>query len=226
MRQLAPFSWLSTNGWLVLSGSADALSEIRARALSRCDANGAIAYISLADDLGDALMDDMAELGAASGYLVNLHEADNNDIYERLSSAAMIVVEAEAPSEALLPLLRRTALHAMKAALKLGGLILLEGGAAGTAGQYCLDSAGQIVAGLGLAQNALIAADALSLDDSSRLRHARLQMPDATFVAIAPGSALALGPQGAIETWGGRQVSVSLGNLAGLAAQVERDWAG
>jgi len=63
----APFTWIDSNGWLILSGPPDALSELRAQALSRYDGSGAIAYISMADDLGDALMDDMAELGAATG---------------------------------------------------------------------------------------------------------------------------------------------------------------
>ena len=94
MSEQAPLQWLPSNGWIVLSGRADALSEIRAQALSRHNASGAIAYISLADDLGDELMDDMAELGAASGYLVDLEEQDNNEIYERLSVAAMVVIDA------------------------------------------------------------------------------------------------------------------------------------
>ncbi len=226
MREIPPFSWQATNGWIVLSGRVDSLSEIRARALSRCDASGAIAYISLAEDLGDALMDDMAELGATTGYLVDLEEADNNEVYERLSSAAMIVIEAERPYEDLLPLLRGTALHAMKEALNRGSLILLEAAAAATAGQYILDSAGEIAAGLGLLQNALIVANTLAIDDSSLLTSVRLQMADTTFVGLPPGSALALGPEGAIETWGERQVSISLGNLAGSSVEIERYWAG
>ena len=79
----------------------DALGEIRARALSRYDGSSDIAYISLAADLGDALMDDMAELGAPSGYLVDMDDGDNNEIYERLSAAGMIVIEADRNAEAL-----------------------------------------------------------------------------------------------------------------------------
>ena len=221
MRETAPFSWQAANGWLVLSGSADSLGEIRARALSRCDASGAIAYISFADDLGDALMDDMAELGAASGYLVALEAGDNNEIYERLNSAAMIVIEAGGAGGELCRLIRRTAIHAMKDAFHRGSLILLEGAAAACAGEFMLDAAGQTAAGLGFVQNALIAADTLSVSENAMLRAARLQMPDAAFIGLAPGAALALGPDRAIETWGERQVSISLGNLALATAQYE-----
>lgn len=225
MRDITPFNWHASSGWIVLSGSADALSEVRARALSRCDASGAIAYISFAGDMGDALMDDMAELGATSGYLVDLDEHDSNEIYERLSGAAMIVVEADVPSDGLARLLRQTAIHAMKDALNRGGLILLEAAAAATAGDYLVESSTKISAGLGLVQNTLVAAEPHDTVDNESLRSLRLQMPDTTFIGLAPGSALVLGPEGAIETWGERQVSISLGNLAGASVDIERDWA-
>ncbi len=221
MRETAPFSWQEASGWLVLSGSNDSLSEIRARALGRCDASGAIAYISFAGDLGDALMDDMAELGATSGYLVDLEEGDNNEIYERLNSAAMIVIEAVGAGDELCRLIRRTAVHAMKDALNRGSLILLEGAAAACAGEFMLDAAGRTVAGLGFVRNALIAADTRDLSENATLRAVRPQMPDAAFIGLAPGAALALGPDRAIETWGERQVSVSLGNLALATAEYE-----
>ena len=147
MREAAPFNWRSANGWIVLSGHADYLSEIRARALSRAIAGGAIAYISLADDMGDALMDDMAELGATTGYLVDLEENDNNEVYERLSTAAMIVLQADGAADLLMQLLRRTAVHALKEALNRGGLILFEGDAAAVAGELAVDQRGESVAG-------------------------------------------------------------------------------
>ncbi|MCY3779881.1 MAG: hypothetical protein OXG78_06205 [Chloroflexi bacterium] len=221
----APFSWHVSNGWIVLSGSVDSLSEIRARALSRCDASGVIAYVSLKADLGDALMDDMAELGAATGYLVDIEEGDNNVIYERLSNAAMIVVEADCPGQKLERLLRHTALHAMKEALNRGALILLEGSAAATAGEFILDSTGGVTGGLGLVKNALIASDILGIAEDKLLRSVRIQLPDKTFLGLAPGSALVLGPDGRIETWGEAQVSISLSDLATNSVDVERDWA-
>ena len=218
MRAAPPFSWLATPGWIILSGSADALGEIRARALSRCDASGDIAYISLAPDRGDALMDDLAELGAASGYLVDLDEADSNEVYERLSNAAMIVIEAPASCPGLLPLLRITAAHAMKEALQRGALILLEGAAAAALGEFALEAGGALAAGLGYVQNTLICAQSAEADEQASLMELRRDMPEATFVTLPGGAALALGPGGAIETWGERQVSISLGSLAMMPA--------
>lgn len=212
MSDLAPLKWLPSNGWIVLSGRADPLSEIRAQALSRQNASGAIAYISLADDLGDALMDDMAELGAASGYLVNLEEQDNNEIYERLSGAAMIVVDAADQGDRLIRLLRRTAIHALKEALNCGALLFFEGEAAATAGEFILTRDDRIESGLNLLQNALVATDIGSLAGDDALRAARDELPDAIFLGLATGAALALGPEGQIETWGERQVAISLGD--------------
>lgn len=206
MADLAPLKWLPSNGWIVLSGRADPLSEIRAQALSRHNAGGAIAYISLADDLADELMDDMAELGAASGYLVDLEEQDNNEIYERLSGAAMIVVDAAEQSGRLLQLLRRTAIHALKEALNRGALLFFEGAAAALTGEFVLAADDRIGSGLNLLQNALVATDV----SSDSLRAARHELPDAVFLGLATGAALVLGPEGQIETWGEAQVAISL----------------
>lgn len=210
MSELAPLKWLPSNGWIVLSGRADPLSEIRAQALSRHNASGAIAYISLAHDLGDELMDDMAELGAASGYLVDLDEQDNNEVYERLSAAAMIVVDAAEQGERLLRLLRRTAIHALKEALHRGALLFFEGAAAAIAGEFILASDDRVKPGLNLLQNALVATDVRSVAGDEALRAARSELPDAIFLGLATGSALVLGPEGQIETWGERQVAISL----------------
>lgn len=225
MREMAPFKWLTTGGWIVLSGPANARSEIRARALSRALAGGAIAYISLSDDMGDALMDDMAELGATTGYLVDLQEQDNNEVYERLSTATMIALQAEGAADLLLQLLRRTAVHAMREVLSRGGLILFEGDAASVAGEHVFDQSGEVVSGLSFVKGALITADAASIAESGSLRAARLQLPQATFIGLASGSALVLGPDGHIETWGERQVTISLGDLARESSASERDWA-
>ena len=225
MREPSAFSWLSAAGWLILSGRADALGEIRALALSRCDANGDLAYISLNGDQGDALMEDMAELGAGSGYLVDLDEADNNEIYERLSEAAMIVVEADCAGEGLLRALKSTAAHAMKAALERGSLVLLEGAAAAAAGAQVLDPAGATKSGLGFVKRALVLADSPGMIDQAELRALRSRMPEVTFISLPAGAALALGPDGRMETWGEAQVSVSLGSLALAQPESANAWA-
>ncbi len=214
MYPVRPFTWYESPGWLVLSGGADPLGEIRAGALSRYSASGAIAYISLAADLGDALMDDMAELGAPTGYLVDLEEQDNNTIYERLSEAGLVAIEAgsePASLERLLRLLRPTAAPALKEALGRGALLLFEGRAAALAGQYFLRPAGEIGAGLNFVSNVLISSTSAA-SAAQRLR------PEAVFLGLAPGAALALGPQGQIETWGEQDITIRLGEMSAQQA--------
>lgn len=210
MPTVPPFRWLDSNGWLVLSGKPDALGEIRARALSRYDGSSAIAYISLAADLGDALMDDMAELGAPSGYLVDLGDNDNNEIYERLSAAGMIVIEADRNAEALGSLISQTVISALKTALERGALILFEGVAASIAGSRRMNAQGEWTAGLNFIQNALISSSA-DCDAQEALLRAEHGAPlDVPVMVLAPGAALALGPARQIETWGDGEVTISL----------------
>lgn len=213
----APFTWLDSNGWLVLSGPPDALSEIRARALSRYEGSGALAYISLAPDLGDALMDDMAELGAPAGYLVDLEERDNNAIYERLSAAGMIVIEAAHDPEGLQKLMSHTVQSALKLALERGALILLEDAAAAIAGQHRLSAAGQLAAGLNFVGNAVISTRADNRAETVLARGLERELPAFSIIKLARGSALALGPASQIETWGDGEVTISLSNCRGAS---------
>lgn len=210
-RQL-PLSWLESNGWLVLSGSADRLSEIRALALGRCDAGGAIAYVSLADDFGDALIDDMVELGAPTGYLVDLQDQDNNAIHDRLSNAGMIVIEPGQDITVLKRLMTQTVVHGLKEALNGGALVLLEGLAATLAGSWVLSESGDMAAGLQFVGDVLILPDARSLSECTEAQAIFAVQPDAICIAIERGAALALGPNGEIETWGERAVTFSFGS--------------
>lgn len=218
MQGSLPFRWLDSPGWLVLSGSADAQSELRALALSRCDAAGALAYISLAADQGDALMDDLAELGAQAGYLVDLEETDNNAIHERLSGAGMIVIEAGADMRRLQRLMSQTVTHALKAALQDGALVLLEGLAATLAGSVYLDSAGKLARGLKLVEDVYVAVDVNSVFESAAAARVMRNRPGTVGIAIDRGAALALGPQQRVETWGQQEITFSLGEPSRLAA--------
>ena len=211
MREKIPFSWLKSKGWLVLSGSADTLGEIRAQALSRVNVDGSMAYISLADDMGDSLMDDMGDLGAFTGYFVDLEDDDNNTIYERLSTACMIVIEPGESIDRLQKMITQTVTQAIKEALNRGALILFEGLASHLAGEHIVTLDGQIKKGMKFVNNVYISPDVESILDITDMKRVLASIPDAVFIGIQRGSALALGPNGAIETWGEKRVTISLG---------------
>ncbi len=212
MPEKIPFNWLESNGWLVLSGSVDELSEIRAQSLSRLNDGGAVAYISLAGDMGDALMDDMMDLGAPTGYLVDLEDPDNNAIYERLTSASMIVIEPGDDIDKLRRLMTQTVMRAIKEALSLGTLILFEGIASTLAGERIIQGNGQIGKGLQLVSNCHIMPDVRSILEANNAEIIYAKHPETVFIAIQRGSALVLGPQQYIETWGDNQITISLGS--------------
>lgn len=212
MTERGPFIWQESPGWIVLSGAADPLGETRALALSRANAGGDIAYISLSDDMADALMDDMADLGAPTGYLVDLEAADNNAVYAGLIEADLIVIDAAASPDRLLRLMRQTAVHALKEALQRGALLLFEGESVAIAGEYFLMPDGNFESGLGYVSAALIKHDDGPKSDEASLR-ARLALPEVVLIGIAPGAALALGPGGQLETWGDSDITISLSDM-------------
>ncbi len=214
-----PISWPESNGWLVLSARPDALSEIRSQALARCNAGGAIAYISFATDRGDALIDDMAELGAPAGYLVDLEDSDNNAIHERLSNAGMVVIEAGNDIERMKRLMTHTVMHAMKESLEYGALVLLEGLASSLAGSSLIDASGEICAGLKMVENAAILTEVGSIAESEAAQRILLTQPEMVCIAIERGAALALGPGGQVETWGESAVTFSLGAITNAVAR-------
>lgn len=208
-----PISWPETNGWLVLSAETDTSSEIRSLALARCNASGAIAYISFETDRGDALIEDMAELGAPAGYLVDLEDSDNNAIHERLSSAGMVVIEAGNDIDRMKRLMTHTVVHALKETLEYGALVLMEGLASTLAGSSLIDGRGEIGAGLKIVDNAAILTEVGGIAESEAAQRILLAQPDMVCIAIERGAALALGPQGQIETWGESAVTFSLGAM-------------
>jgi len=214
MARRQPLEWLRAEGWLVLSGQPDARSEIRAKALSRCHASGDILYISLAQDGGDALLQDMADLGATAGYVLDPRQQCLDDSYEQLSAAAMVVLHAPGKADTLQQLLQGAAARALQDALLRGALLLLEGDAAELAGEYRRHGSGQLVRGLGWLSNALIAADVRSFTLESALYESRLQLPQATFIGLIAGAALALGPDGQLEAWGDEAPTINLSLLS------------
>jgi hypothetical protein len=204
--------YLSGRGWLIFSGGNTAGSPIRAQALARATAYGTTAYISLADDSGDALMDDMEDLGARSGYFVDLQYEDPDDIQEQLQTASFIAIEVGASLDALYRVLSDDAVAGLRDAYERGAVILLEGLAANLFGRWALSDNGELLDGLDWVKNAFIEPESAGIDDSRAVQTVMAKIPDAVAINITAGSALVLGPEGQVEVWGEEQnVTISLG---------------
>jgi hypothetical protein len=210
------FRWLDGRGWLVLSGAgapsseADP-SEIRAKALGRAAADGAAAVVYLGGGGGaDALLDDIEDLGAPSGYLVDVFSEDDETIRSRLAEAGVIVISGAASGAAARSALVGAAVEGVRAAYENGAVVLVEGAASGAFGAYMIGADGAVSAGLGWLLNALILPGLMSVGQEAL--PVLSAYPGAVGIGIGGGSALALGGNSEVEIWGARRVSVALGS--------------
>lgn len=208
------FNWIQGAGWIVLSGGPDALREVRAKALGRISADGGVAYVGLDDDDYDDLIEDMGELGAPTGYLVNILTEDDETIKERLEDAALIFIPGEYRPEALRPALPGAAEKAIKAAYERGAIVLAEGTSASLFGGKLLLETGIAVDGLGWVEDAFIVPAVSSIADSEEARALLTAHVANVAIGIGYGSALALGPGGLVETWGEEAVTIALSSGA------------
>lgn len=208
------FRWQDGRGWLVLSGGHDDDDEIRARALERMAADGGLAYVAMgtADaEVAERILDDMVDLGAPSGYLVDVLSEDDDSIYARLADAGMIVLGNAADVLTMRTNLHDAVLRGILAAFENGALILAEGNGAAVLAAWILAPNGQAEAGIGWLENSLVIPAITSVKDEPRAKAFLLAEPAGIAIGIGVGSALAFGPDGELEPWGKREVTIALG---------------
>jgi hypothetical protein len=209
------FKWRDGRGWLAVgsgSGTPSEIDEVRARALQRTSADGGLAVIVLNDDpqAGERLLDDLEDLGAPSGYVVDVIAEDDESIRERLREAAVIMI-AGAPDPAYArSALTGAGIDGIGAAHANGAVILVEGLAAMAFGARLVERGGGISDGFAWIERTLIAPNVTDIGQYARA--VLTTQPDTLAVGIGAGSALALGPDGQVEIWGAKRVSVALGS--------------
>jgi len=202
------FQYPEGRGWIVLSGGADSGSVIRAQVLRRARAEGGTAYLVMHDDDADATLDDMDDLGAPTGYQVNLSTEDDTTIRNLIREASIIVIDSTATPRELLGGLRGTAEESLREALADGAMLLFEGTSAALLGTHWFDADGTARDGLSWLQNSVIVTQRDTVNAARQFVEAT---PSAFLVDIALGSALALGEAGEVEIWGERRVTIALG---------------
>lgn len=210
MTRQSVFHWLDSRGWLVFSGSAN--SGIRAQILNRLSTDGAVVLLTTGGEdveTADAALADLEELGAPAGYLVDVSTEDDETVRARVSEASLVVLETQAETQRVKSALQGAADEGIRAALANGAWLLAEGRAAEAVGEWYLRSSQDVRAGLNwLSQAFVLVGDATPAEVIKRLLS---EQPQAIVLSIASGSALVLGPDGEIETWGEGRVTVVLG---------------
>lgn len=204
--------WQDGRGWLVFAGTVGD-DDIRAAALGRVSADGALAYVCLGmPDQCEHDLADLEELGAAAGYLVDVMTEDDDTIRQKLSDAGMIVIAGGGDAAQVRSALLGAAAEGILKAFANGALILVEGAAVQSGGAWVIAGADNLLLGLAWVENALLLPGITSISESAAARSTLLKQPAAIAIGIGPDSALVLGPDGEIETWGGRRISIALGS--------------
>ena len=198
--------WPDGAGWIILSGGNSAASIVRADALIR-SGPGPIAYISTDGDIDTAqrALEDMASLGAPSGYLVNAAIDEPDAIRELLTEAGIIVIT---PDQELSPYemfeqLRGFLNQVLITAYENGAMILAEAASCSAFGSWLIED-GELLPALCWLDDALITTGEAQLVDLASLTSLQLHIP--------AESALALGPEGQLELWGNQDVQITLGS--------------
>lgn len=203
--------WSSGRGYIILSGGTSAGGEVRALALRRIRSGGGIAYLGFDESSSDETLDDMEDLGAPTGYLVNIVAEDDLTIRDQLEDASLIMIDDSVSAEAWRDALPGAAADGMLSALEHGAVILAERRGAAALGAFMLDETHQLVRGLGWLEHLLILPGVTQIADSLAARDILDQKPDAIALGIGQESALALGPDGTLEVLGRGQVTIGLG---------------
>jgi hypothetical protein len=205
--------WRDGRGWLVLSGGHVLESDVRAQAIGHIDADGGVAYISFGSNVESAeiLMNDLQDLGAPPGYFVDVLSEDDETIRAKLGEASLIVVSPGVSSADMRSALMGAAVEGMQTAFENGAVVLLEGRSASVFGTWMLLETGEIRQGIGWLSQMFILPGVTEVAQSEMGKEALKEEASALAIGIGEGSALALGPDGEVEPWGDKQVTIALG---------------
>ncbi len=209
----AALRWLEARGWLVLAGAATGTEDINARALAVAAADGSVAVLACSGENNqvDQLLADFAELGAPSGYILDVNVEDDATLRARLSEAGLVVAGAAADALQVQNVMAGAVAEGIRLAWQRGALVLLAGPAAMTAGAWVAGADDIPVAGTGWLPGTLILPGEADAGNNPLARALDATEPAALALGIGHDSALALGPDGQLELWGEAEVSITLG---------------
>ena len=215
MPQLNVFRWQPGRGWIVLSGGgppdSDDVQTVEARLLARTVSQGPIVYVWAANDpdSADRHMDSLRELGARTGYLVDILSETDEEVYAHLSEAGVIIIGDGPQQEALHDALSGVVLEAIRSAFSHGATIYAIGLSAEQFGAHRVGEQ-DLAPGIHWLEHAIVVSG-YTPNMADGLHRVVRQMPHSFGLGIGHGAALALGPLGEVEVWGNAAVTVALG---------------
>ncbi|MBZ0297102.1 MAG: hypothetical protein K8L99_31375, partial [Anaerolineae bacterium] len=152
----------------------------------------------------------MEDMGAPTGYLVDIYAEDDRTIQQRLGEASVIVIGDTNQVADLRSALVGAAIAGIQNAFQNGAVVLAQGLSAMLFGAWVVEN-GQLNAGMEWLEDAFVVPGLIGEVAEAAARELLLQKPAAIAVHIGPDSALALGPTGEVQPWGKREVKITLG---------------
>ncbi|MBN1681438.1 MAG: hypothetical protein JW966_14245 [Anaerolineae bacterium] len=221
MPQVNVFRWRTGSGWLVLSGggtwASDDVVSIESKVLSYTLSQGPVAYIWAAGDIeaADRHMDALRDLGARTGFLIDIVTEDDDTLFEQLSEAGVIILGDGPHQETLRDALLGVVLRSMEQAFDRGATLYAVGRSAAVMGAQ-LATGSQALTGCDWLADAIILPQ-YTTGQADTLRdqvyhYGRVHRNAGGYgLGLGEGAALALGPRGEVEAWGSRAITISLG---------------
>jgi cyanophycinase-like exopeptidase len=220
MTQAGPLRWLSGLGWLVLGGGGDwqegETGEVDTHALALVDPSRPVAYLPTAHgsiSRGEIFLDYYADLGGPQGYVVPIlspvdaRRAENRRL---LAGAGLIYIDDGDALDLTRALWESPALEGIAEAFAVGAIVVGMGAGAAALGAWVIEPGepGAGGPGWGWVAGTVVVPAFSGAEDAPALQAALRARPGSIGMGVPPGGALALGPQGKVETWGEAEVTV------------------
>jgi hypothetical protein len=202
--------WPEGQGWLIFASRPEESGSVRTEALTHVIIPGATVCIAPDSGEAEAILADLAELGAPSGYVVDLADEAPEIAIQSIQDAGLVVISAETPDQTV-RLLNNRVLEAVLEVFGRGAVVLIEGAAVPAFGQWYLAEENMMADGFALVANTVLATDAVSAREAPFVQAVMLSQPDTLGIIIGPDSGLALGPERQLKALGRQFVTVALG---------------
>jgi cyanophycinase len=226
MTQAGPLHWRTGAGWLVLAGGGrwqtGETGAIDAAVLGWANLDLPIAVLLAAGGSssdGEALLEYYGDLGGPSGYILPIRSAADAQRAENcrlLAEAGLIYIDDGPDLPGLIQTLRESpALAALGHAFDSGAAVVGIGSGAVALGAWAIaqNAADPILPGWSWLPGIVVEPHFTGTESSNRLRSLLNAHPNCLGLGIPDGVALALGPDGRVETVGEEQVTVVLGKM-------------
>lgn len=219
MTSAGPLRWATGAGWLVLVGGGEWAQavDISEQLLASADLSLPIAFLPTAGEStaqGERLLEYFADLGGPRGYVVPVLErpdARDPENQELLAGAGMVILGDGDPLKLADVLPGSAALEGVAEAFVGGASVVGVGAGAAFLGQWMLasDSPDEVgCEGCAWVGGAVVAPRFVGAAEESDLRDALRKRPGLIGIGVPERTALALGPDGQVETWGEEEVTV------------------